>query len=689
MVDLSSLSDQQKVQLVSSRWESSSTVWDTVKKLYDTNLKIYQNQPRWIDNDVALKNRTKIRANRIFRDMESVINALIANPPQPNFIPTRETKEAAELAELQQAYFVKKYKDLNVKEQVRKGLRNLYFGRLIVLKPFWNTKINDFDVRAIDPRKIRVSINSTKEDDTDFAIEEVSDTLMSVIARFPKQAPQILQLNGFKDEKEAYIQNPSITYKEAWIGTDVLFVYGTLLLGQLKNPYWDWDGLLVTAEEERELKTLGGEARRNMLSEIRQMQPQRQPAPQQTPQAPQGQADEGVMAKVRALFTGAPQAPDALGQQVQEEKTEGIQEVSAEPNEPQEELHAYYFNHFDYPRKPYIFATIFNNENTPIGQTDFITQAAPLQEGIDRRKQDIDENASLVNGTIKVDSTVMSKADAQKLRFQARGIIWGKNVATGVTREMGNPLPQFVYEDMVDSRNEIDNIMAASSAFRGEREGVETKAGRLALIDQSYLALNELVQVVDYTMYELFNWFYQLAKVRYTEHHEAKLLGKDNALKVFTLMQDDFEDGTELKIIAGKTLPEDRQFKYEQAQTDFKQGALGLTDYLEIAGYDAPTEKAKNTVSYHINPAVAVGMSPEEIQQIAPQQAPEEKPPSTSISFKDLPPDGQIQLGAKAGLELNPQILIAEKMQEQRSKREKDILEAERTRAKMEAPKKK
>jgi hypothetical protein len=28
--------------------------------------------------------------------------------------------------------------------------------------------------------------------------------------------------------------------------------------------------------------------------------------------------------------------------------------------------------------------------------------------------------------------------------------------------------------------------MAASSAFRGEREGQETKAGRLALIQQSY-----------------------------------------------------------------------------------------------------------------------------------------------------------------------------------------------------------
>lgn len=672
-MDISKLSDQQKVQLVNSRWLSSETLWSTIEKVYETNLKIYQNNPHWVDKNVALKNRSKIRANRIFRDTESVINALIANPPQPNFIPTRDTEESAELAEMQQAYFLKKYKDLNVKEQVRKGLRNLYLGRLIVLKPFWNTKINDFDVRALDPRKVRVSRSATKEDDSDFAIEEVSDTIMSVIARFPKKASEILKLNGFTTEEEAFIQNPTITYKEAWIGNNVLFVYGATLLGQLKNPYWDWDGLLVTAEEERELKQLGGEARRNKFSEIRQLQSQRAPKP--TPEASE-QAKLGVMGQLKALFTGSPEG------QIEANKEEGIEAVSAELNQPQEELHAYYFNHFDYPRKPYIFATILNNENTPIGQTDFITQAAPLQEGVDRRKQDIDENASLVNGTIKVDSNSMSKADAQKLRFEARGVIWGKNVSTGVSREMGQPLPAFVYEDMVDSRNEIDSIMGASSAFRGEREGTETKGGRLALIDQSYLALNELVQVVDYCSYELFNWFYQLAKVRYTEHHEAKLLGKDNAVKAFTLMQDDFEDGTELKIIAGKTLPEDRQFRYEQAQTDFQKGALGLTDYLEIAGYDSPTKKAKNTVTYQMNPPLAVGMTPEEIQQVAPQKGPEEKQPSTSISFKDLPVDGQIQLGEKAGLQLSPEILIGEKMAEQRQAQEKSKLEAQRTQEK-------
>ncbi len=312
-----------------------------------------------------------------------------------------------------------------------------------------------------------------------------------------------------------------------------------------------------------------------------------------------------------------------------------------------------------------------NNENSPIGQTDFITQAAPLQEGIDRRKQDIDENCSLVNGQVKVDSSVMSKEAAQALRFEARGIIWGKGVATGVTRETGTPLPNFVHEDMIDSRNEIDNIMAASSAFRGQREGTETKAGRLALIDQSYLALNEMVQVVDYVNEELFNWFYQLAKLRYTEHHYAKTLGKDNALEIISMYQDDFDDGIEVRVLSGKTLPEDREFRFEQAQTDVDAGRLSPVDYFEAAGYDEPAQKAKNRVLYNINPIIAVGISPEEAAQLVPPSAPEEKPPSMSMSFKDMPPDGAIQMAEKAGIRLDPTLLLAEKEAERRQEQEK------------------
>lgn len=46
----------------------------------------------------------------------------------------------------------------------------------------------------------------------------------------------------------------------------------------------------------------------------------------------------------------------------------------------------------------------------------------------------------------------------------------------------------------------------------------------------------------------------------------------------------------------------------------------------------------------------------------AQQSPPQNKPPSTSINFADLPPDGQVQLAAEAGLKLNPTIMAAQQV---------------------------
>ena len=120
--------------------------------------------------------------------------------------------------------------------------------------------------------------------------------------------------------------------------------------------------------------------------------------------------------------------------------------------------------------------------------------------------------------------------------------------------------------------------------------------------------------------YELFNWFYQLAKIRYTEHHYAKTVGQDKAAKIISIVQDDFLNGTEVRVIQGKTLPEDRQFRFEMAQNDVAAGRISPVDYFEAAGYNNPQQKAKDAELYKINPISAVGITPEEVREAMPQQ---------------------------------------------------------------------
>lgn len=643
-LNLDSYNDTEKAALVESRWTSSSELWDKVNTITAQNTAIYENRSDWLNSIPQRRRNYRVQANRIFPNMESVINSLIANPPGINVLPARDGAIAQDFSRKLESYFRKKYTDLNVKETMRMGLRNLYFSRLIVIKAFWNPALGnggDFDFRSVDPRNMRVGKYARKEQDTEFCIEEIEDNLCAVVERFPKKKADLMQKYGFfgdEGERQMYIKNPDVKYKEAWIQDYVIFKLDNIILDTIKNPYWDWDGILITDEEEQQLAQLDGTQRRDYLQQIKLQQ-------------------AGRTAQAQTSVAEAPVAGNP---------------ADAAPTP--EQYKPYYFNYFDAPRKPYIFATIFNNENTPIGRTDMITLSAELQRGIDKRKMDIDENAELVNGILKVDSSVMPKNDAQRIRFETKGIIWGKGVATGVVREMGTPLPAFVHEDMLDSRSEIDNIMAASSAFRGEREGQETKAGRLALIQQSYLRLNELVQVTDFTYHEIFSWGMQLAKTRYTEYHYAKWMGKEGAREVIELIQDDFETGSEVTIIAGKTLPVDDEFKFEQAQADVEKGYISPVDYLDIAQYDNSKELSKNAVKYKINPIVASGISPEEAAQLAPPKQKEEKPPSVTISYKDVQPDGQVQILEQIGVHVNPAITVAEKqLENQKSQQEMDL----------------
>jgi len=600
------LNDKSLCEAIENRWNESELLWEEVKKITEINRSYYENNPEYLKN--LPKKKSKVHSSRIFVNTEAVINALIANPPMVNVIPTRETPESKSLAISLEKFFKQKYIDENIKEELRKGLRNIYFSRIAVLKPVWNISENTFGLVNIDPTKIRIYSGATKEKNAPYIIEEIDCDLRTMVARFPNKKKELMKACGVSKEEDLFIKTQKLTYKEAWIDDYVIYKYKDIILDKEKNPYWDWDGIPMTAEEQIVLETLPGH----------------------------------------------------------KEKKEFLD--SLKNREINNAVYAHKYNYFNIPRKPYIFATVFAYENKPVGSTDFITQSISLQDDIDETKRNITENARLVNGIIKVDSSVMTQSEAQKLRFETGGLIYGKNIKEGVTRETGQPLPNFVLENLNDSRNQIDDVMASSSAFRGIREGQETRGGRIALIDQSFLRLNEFVQVVDFLNKEIMDWFMQLGKLFFTEPQMVKIIGPNEAREVISITRDDFEDGIEIKVVAGKSLPEDRQFKYEQAQRDIELGILSRADYLEIAGYQNPNQLVKNRVTEEINPTFAAGLGGDELKQIIPEKNPGEAPKIT-IPYNEMPIDAKIQALEKAGIKADPRIMQAEML----DKREREI----------------
>jgi hypothetical protein len=566
MVDVSKLRDDQLVRLLTNRWNEAEPLWSEIEKIYESNKRIWQNNPEWLSK--VPDTRSKARDNRIFMSTETVISNLTGRPSKPNVIPANETREAGIIADDLQDFFLAKYRDLHLKKEVRKGLRYLFFSRLIVMKVFWNPATDDFDQKAVKPTMIRFNPNATKE--MEWAIEKVEEYATNLIERFPDKEESILAKTGGGTLEELFLRNPKIVYREGWFGDWVVYEYNGTILKTERHPYWDWGGVKMTEKEMKEIGKKPGKTKRVRMTKIKSFQDYRN----------------------KATETG------------------------------EREYENYLYNHLDKPMPPYIFGTIFEEEDKPIGETSLIEQAASLQEAIDQRKRQFSDNAEMANGVWKIDTNLcsLSKADAQRAKANPRGIIYGAGVNAGVTRETGRDLPDFLQNDLVHSIAEIDNMFGTQPTSRGEQGTQETATGRAILREQSYQRLNELIDLVDSIHEQSYNWWFQMMKARYTENHFIKPIGATKARQVIDLTQDDLDEGIEIKIIPGQIMPEDRLFRGERMFDAAKAQMATPLDYFEAAEFDNPMDIAKRLEMYKINPFSILDMSDEDIAKIQKAQ---------------------------------------------------------------------
>ena len=563
MLDIEKLDDQKLSRLIDNRWVESASLWNEIEKAYKKNKAIWQND----DSQVASIPRRKshVRDNRSFLAMESVIANLTGRPSRPNVLPTNGKLESGQIAQDLQDLFLEQYKTLRTKKKMRKALRWLFLARFMCLKMIWDNEIDNFNVMVVDPRKVRFGKKSTNSMDTPFAIEEIDTTIPDMINRFPEQKDAIVKQAGGREE-DIFVNNTPATYKEAWLngGEWVVYKFREKILKKEKNPYWDWEGLLFTRNELRTFEKLGpSKERREMMGVGREL------------------------------------------------RTTRAKRANRYQN--------YLSNHFDKPRHPYIFASMLEVEERPVGESSLMEQVNPLQKNVNQRKRQIANNASMAQGRWKVDTKFVegkTKGEIQAMKSDPEGIIYGDGVGPGITVETGRDLPAMVKDDLLLSIQEIDAIFGTQSTFRGEQGKEETAQGRAILREQSYQRLTELVDIVDDVHWEMYNWELQMIKTRYTEAHYTKILGRDRSLRVIETMADDMTDGIDVQVIPGQVMPKDRVYRAERALEAVKGGFGTPLTYFEEAEFDNPMETAKQLEMYKVSPFSILDMDPEDIERL-------------------------------------------------------------------------
>lgn len=302
-----------------------------------------------------------------------------------------------------------------------------------------------------------------------------------------------------------------------------------------------------------------------------------------------------------------PAQMDEFGQEVPATKTEGN-------------------NHFKNKKKPYVFLSIFNLGKHPFDDTNIVQQNIGLQDLINKRLTQIDKNADNANGGLAVsgDSFTEQQAAAAAKAKRNGGVIWVPTgpVSNAVVELNGSALPTFVYESLIDYRNEVRNIFGTRGSTPQGTIGEETVGGKNIIRGQDTDRIGGGISTyLEQFSDQVFNWFVQLMYVYYDEQHSAAVLGQERAKEYITLVNTDFTSDLSIGVKEGSMIPHDPASQRGEALELWAQNGIDPITFFDRLEFPNPRESAKNLYLWMSDPvALFPDLQAEQMQQQAVEQ---------------------------------------------------------------------
>ena len=169
-----------------------------------------------------------------------------------------------------------------------------------------------------------------------------------------------------------------------------------------------------------------------------------------------------------------------------------------------------------------------------------------------------------------------------------------------VTHIAPAPVSPVLFNDLMDSKASLDNVMGIHGTTRGEQGPKETATGRTLLREGDFGRIDLSVRRIDKKLELLYGLMMQFVKVYYTEDHFTKILGGEGAVDYLKYSQNDVEDGQE--VIVKSELTVDKATQRENVVQRMQGGLLDPLTYFEKFEETNPKEEAKRLVLYNLDP---------------------------------------------------------------------------------------
>ncbi len=310
-------------------------------------------------------------------------------------------------------------------------------------------------------------------------------------------------------------------------------------------------------------------------------------------------------------------------------------------------------NHFPIPKIPFVFLSVFNLGKKPVDDTSLISQNLASQDLVNKRLRQIDKNADSMNGGMVVSGArsglTQKEAKGVTKALRKGGTVWIPSGAPdeAVKRTSAPSLPGDVYTQLIDTRNRMRDVFGTRGSSPAGLQSEKTVRGKFQneRLDTDRIG-GGLSEYLEQLSDDVYNWFVQLLYV----YDEKYVLMSGPKPKIIVSVKE------------GSLLPKDSMTIANQAIELAGGGKMSTIDLYKRLDYPNPKELAAN-VWLEANAPDVLFADDERVQKViqAQQQAQQQqdRPPSESINFKDLPPAGKVQMAQQAGIDLDPEALAA------------------------------
>lgn len=271
-------------------------------------------------------------------------------------------------------------------------------------------------------------------------------------------------------------------------------------------------------------------------------------------------------------------------------------------------------NHFEYPKKPYVFLSVFNIGTRPHDNTSLIEQNIPQQDTINKRERQIDENVDNMNGgwVVSLQNAGMTKEQAGGIArvLQKGGVAAIPSGAprSAIERIVGSGLPADVFNDKQDARNELRGIFGITGLTPQGTQQESTVRGKIITKGQDSTRIGGgVTEYLEQWYDSIFNWWVQMFYVYYDEAKSIPVLGADGGREWIELSNNELDKRLTVSVKEGSLIPKDELTRRNEAIDLWTSGALDPLNLFKALDHPNPREAVENLIKWKSDPLSLLG----------------------------------------------------------------------------------